>query len=67
MKEVSFLLCSAADDEWTLADESPSPKLVIAAQESDPKFFNRVEEDVNKILQKEKIQEEYRKVCLLFP
>ncbi len=38
------------------------PKTAVSPTEADPKFFSNVQNDAIKIIQKEKIQEEYRKV-----
>ena len=38
------------------------PKLNTHVSEPDAEFFDKVDKDVTKIIQKEKIQEEYRKV-----
>ena len=43
----------------------PSRPLKPAVTDGDKKFFDQVNKDVDKIILKEKIQEEYRKVCKL--
>ena len=43
-------------------EEVPSPANNKVVTEADPKFFDHVNNDVHKILQKEKMQEEYQKV-----
>lgn len=40
----------------------PSSKPETPVTEADPKFFSHVEGDVERILRKEKMQEEYQKV-----
>ena len=56
-------LCLDSDDSEELPEvEVPETKLKPVA-EPDPKFFEKVTKDASRIIQKEKIQEQYQKVC----
>jgi len=43
--------------------EPPLSAVSVAAAEADPLFFDKVQQDVENIVRKEIIQDEYRKVC----
>ena len=53
-------------DELGLNDEPDSPPPMPKAQspplEPDPEFFNKVNKDATKIIERERIQEQYKKV-----
>ena len=46
----------------SLANGDISPRTSVPPAEADPRFFDKVQDDVCKTVQKEKIQEQYKKV-----
>ena len=60
-----FLLLEEETEE---ADPPPPPSIQtkIPASDGDPNYFENVKDGVHRILKKEKMQEEYQKVRILF-
>jgi hypothetical protein len=66
-------MCTCKDGSGSDSDtevQPPAPPPTNEILHPDTKFFNNVENDVQKILRKEKIQEQYQKVrktCINIP
>lgn len=58
-----FLRFLSEEAESFAPPPAPPPQTRVPDNQADPRFFDRVQADVDRILTQEKMQAEYKKVC----